>query len=309
MPITTQKNKEKIRRRQKANSVIVFLLAFVLFLLVFGGICIWAVVKINEERRSAASSPSSVASATETFGEQDVRRLLLITLDNKQAQGFVAICSDPAKSRIQALAIPRDTVVDVKTTEMRLFELYSQQGITATQKALQDLLGFSFDNYVVIPYENIGKLMDYYESGLIFTLNEDLNYSDEALSIRIGGGTRTLSSSQVVEVLRYPAWHAGRKQRSDIQAQLFAALVNQYMVKSRESRADQDFAKAVNLTTTNIMVSHYNSAKAGLAYLAEGNSGNVCTALSLEGEYQGSGEAIRYYAPDDIRQKLSSVFG
>jgi LCP family protein required for cell wall assembly len=300
--------KRKRRFSKKANNVLIFLLVFITFLVVFGGICLWAVIKINEERRSSSSSPQIVESDIIQFDDSDVRNLLIVTTDQDQAQGFIMVHSDPARTSIRSLAIPRDTVVDYKTSEIRIYELYKDKGVITIRDALAKLLGINFDNYIVMSYENIEKLVDYLELGIIIKLDENLNYNDNKLSINIDGGLRTLTSSQVVKVLRYPAWHGGRKQRADIQAQLTAALINQYMRPSRESMADKDFRFIVNLAhKKDILVSHFAEARDGLAFLAGRNDGNLCKAVSLPGEYQGSGDAIRYYASDDIKQRLPSL--
>lgn len=290
---------------KKYNNVLVFLLVFIVFLIVFGGICLWAVINISKEHLSSTSgSPSSQFDLVK-FDESDARNLLIVTTDQNQAQGFVYVRCDPAKTSIRTLAIPRDTVVDYKTSEIRIHELYQNQGITAVRDSVAKLLGIKFDNYYVISYQNIEKLVDYFEMGIIINLDENLKYSDTSFSIDIDGGLRTLTPSQVVKVLRYPAWHGGRKQRADIQAQLVAAMINQYMRPSRKNMADKDFSFIVNLASKkDILVSHFAEARDGLDFLAERNDGKICVAVSLPGEYQGSGEAIRYYVSDDIKERL-----
>ena len=307
MPLYRDKRRKQIKKQ--ISNVMVFLLAFVAFLVVFGGICLWAVVKINEERRSAESSSSASSSEEMKFEASDARNLLIVTTDDGKAQGFVAVRADPAKSRVRALAIPRDTVVDYKTSELRLYELMEKQGITVARDALAELTGLHFDNYIVITYKNIEKLIDHFEAGVVMTLTEDLNYHDNNKTIQIDEGLRTLSASQAVNVLRYPSWQGGRKQRADIQAQMTAALINQYMLSSREEQGDRDFSFMVNLASkTDILVSHYSGAKAGLAFLAGKNKGDLCEVLSFPGSYQGSGSAIRYYAQDKIKDFLKSSF-
>lgn len=304
------RKKKKKHISKKVNNVLVFLLVFIIFLLVFGGICLWAVVKINEERRSAQSPESISGTESVRFDESDVRNLLIITVDDRQAQGFVLVHANPAKTLVRTLAIPRDTVVDYKTSEVRLYELVDQQGIAVARDALAKLFDIKFDNYIEISYDNIEKLVDYFESGITMKLDEDLEYHSNQLSVSISGGLRTLSPSQAVKVLRYPAWHGGRKQRADIQAEMTAALVNQYMHSSRKESSDADFSFLVNLASkTDILVSHYTSAKAGLSHLAEHNDQDLCKAISLPGEYQGSSEAIRYYAAGDIHQLLKTALG
>lgn len=302
---------EKKKKEHRVSNAVVFLLAFILFLVVFGGLCLWMVVKINEERRGAESSANgfSEVSNGNTFGPEDARNLLIVTVDADQAQGFLAVRSDPANTRMTALAFPRDTVLDYGTSEYKAYELYAEQGIGRTKDALETLSGIRFDNYAVITYANIEKVIDHFEEGLIFTLTESLDYHEGDLNIRLDGGLRTLSSSQVVGMLRYPAWHGGRKQQADIQAQVVAALVNQFLRENRADKADADFSALVNLVKSDIMVSHYNAAKSGLAYLASRNDGTLCVTLSLEGEYEGSGDALRFYAADGVAESLSRTFG
>ncbi|MDD3692304.1 MAG: LCP family protein [Oscillospiraceae bacterium] len=304
----SKKNKS-IHARERTNNVIVFLLAFVVFLVVFGGICLWAVIKINQERRSAESPTSSDLSETVQFDDTDANNLMIVMVDNGTAQGFVSLRFDPAKSKISALAIPRDTVVDYKLSEIRLFELYDKHGVQSAKDAFSSLTDIEFDNYYVITYEKIGSLIEHLESDLVMTLNENLEYSDNNLSIHISGGRRTLSAAQVIDILRYPAWRGGRIQRSAIQAQITAALINQYMKPTRKTLADSDFGTIVNLALkTDILVSHYRNAKAGLAFLAERNDGSICTDLTLPGKYEGSGNSIRYYTPDNIKEMLQSSY-
>lgn len=81
------------------SSVAIFLLAFVLFVTVFGGLCLWAVVKINEQRREGAgASSAAVASAdpAASFTQEDAHNLFLITTDT-DAQGFIVVRADPGQ--------------------------------------------------------------------------------------------------------------------------------------------------------------------------------------------------------------------
>ena len=287
-----------------------FLIAFILFLILFGGLCIWAVRGINEQRLNSSlqSSSSSSGSNTESFDDKDALTILIITTDGSDPRGFIAVRVDPAHSVIRTLAFPRDAVVYYDTSEIRLYELYSAQGIQETKSSLENLSGLTFDHYAIVSYANLEKIIDYFQNGLTFSVTENLIYNGNGLSINISSGLRTLSASQVADVLRYPSWSGGRQQAADVQAEVAAALINQYMRESRSSLMDKDFSTLVNLVKTDILISHYNDAKAGLAYLAKVNSGSICSVLSLEGVYKGSGSAIRFYTADNIIETLQSQF-
>lgn len=297
----------KKKRKGKVSSVVVFLIAFLLFLVVFGGLCLWAVMKINQERRPGTSSAAS-AQSTVAYTQEDARNLFLVTTDGA-AQGFLAVRADPANSRIRILAVPRDTTVDVGTSQQRLYELYADQGVQKAQSVVGSLLNLEFDNYAVITYDNIERWINQLGDGLEFTLPENLEYEDaeSSYSINLAGGPRVLTASQTVRVLRYPRWHGGRKQQTDIQAQLLAAMINQYFLSSRDLEAD--FDNFIGLLQTDIKVSHFVSAKPMLEYLASRNTGELAAAVSLEGSYVGSGDNIRFELADDAVSRLRTVLG
>ena len=300
----------KIKRKERVSNAFIFVVAFLIFLLVFGGLCLWAYSKINEEKLNTApsGSSSSVSSESAAFTDEDIRNLLIVTVDGTDAQGFLAVRSDPAALKMWVLSFPRETVADVGTSEVRLYDLYKAQGITAVEDAMETISGIKFNNYAVITYANYEKVLDHFDSGLVFSVPENVNSTDSIL--KIDSGLRTLRSSQVTQILRYSSWKGGQKQKADIQAQVVAAMINQYMRESRAKKMDTDFNAMINLVRpSDIMISHYADAKAGLTYLAGNNDGSICQTITLDGQYQGSGDAIRYYAADNIQNSLKSAFG
>lgn len=303
---------KKIRRKERVNNALLFLVVFILFIFVFGGMCVWTIININKERQSLSTSDStsSDTSTPASFTDEDTRNLLIVTVDGNDARGFVVLRSDPSRSRIWALSFPRETVADVNTSEVRLYELYTSQGIAAVKTAIQKISGLEINNYAVFTYENLEKLIDHYEAGLIMNIPENVNYTDNNTTIRLDSGPRTLRATQVTGLLRYPSWSGGLKQQADVQAQVAAAMINQYMKDARASKADSDFGAFVNLAAkTDVLMPHYISAKQGLTYLSSRNDGSICAGLTLDGQYQGSGDAVRYYAADNIQSSLKSAFG
>ncbi|MCI8554851.1 MAG: LCP family protein [Clostridiales bacterium] len=297
------------KSHKRLSNAMVFLLVFFIFLLVFGGICLWAVVQINHDRGS--SDPSTPSSSGEpVFTASDARSLLVITVDDDAPQGFIAVRSDPANARLRTMAIPRDTELYEGTEAYRLWELYQARGVIATQAALESLTGIAFDNYAIITYENIERLITYLENGVYITLSENLEYSGEGYFISMEGGPRSLTAPQVVNVLRYPAWQGGRRQKANIQAQMLAAILNQYLTEARIATGDKDFSTIVNLLQSDIRVSHFASAKAGLDDLSRQNKeGNICETMVFEGEFVGNGDLLRFYAASDIQDILRPIFG
>ena len=59
------------------NNVVVFLVVFILFLIVFGLVCLWAVLKLNEERlqQSGSNTASQGSLSAVQYTEADARNL------------------------------------------------------------------------------------------------------------------------------------------------------------------------------------------------------------------------------------------
>lgn len=292
------------KKKRRISGALAFLLAFILFLVVFGGLCLWAVTNVMRDKKLKGATPSSVSNvSTVEYRAEDARNLLIITTEEQQAQGFVIVRTDPANVRIRTLALPRETNMAVGTEWFRLYELYSTKGVSETRAAIEDQLHISLDNQVVVSYSNIEKILRHYDSGLVFTVIENLD------SLKMSGGLKNLTPEQVTDLFRYSEWRGGYQQRADIQAQIVAAMINQYMVPGRLASAEADFNALINLVQSDIKVSHYVQAKPGLDYLAQRNTGDICATVSVAGSYVGSGEQTRFELAETAAEELRTVFG
>lgn len=295
------------KRKKRVSGVLVFLLAFLLFIVVFGGISLWAVYRINRERTAAASSLSSAAVTTAAYLPEDARSLLIALTDEEQLEAFVVLRSDPANTRMRTLALPRETEMEYGIEQLPLSELYRKHGIRETEEAISKMFGLSFDNYAVLSYDGLKNMINYLENGVVFTITENLQYSSEEYSIDMKGGVRTLTADQVLDVLRYPNWSSGS---AVVHAQMIAAVINQYVTEYRSQRLEEDFKKFSNLcSTSDLYMQNYREAADGLQFLAMRNkSASICSAIQISGKYVVSSNAVRFIPDDDAAQKLRSVF-
>ena len=297
----------KKKKKSRAGSVVLTLVVFVLFLAIFGGVCLWAFI----DNRLPPDSVSSAASGEDAspFTAADVRWLFVAAQDGTEPRGFVAVRADPENGRIHAVAVPRETEVADGTTLIRLDELFRKSGMAAAQTAVGNLLGISFGHYMSMTYANVEKLLQYFDSSLQFTLTEDLDCRDGEYFIKMSSGRYTLTPKQAVDILRYPSWqHKGLQQQADIHAEILAALVNQYMTAERENKIETDFSKIAELAKTDIRISHFTGYRESLRALAKANGGAVCVPVSLEGRYVGSGEDKRF-AADGAAEQMTGLFG
>lgn len=282
--------------RSTKNSM-TFLITFVLFLFLFGGVMVWGLYEFWQQTTAAEETPSVPQNNAPAAGytPADTRRLLLITEDNGAAQGFVVLTAEPAAARMQALAIPRETSVTVGTEQTRLFELYETAGTAAVKEQVASLLGDEIHNVAVVSYDGIQKMVTHFGDGVIFTLTEAVSYQNaDGATVTMKSGARTLSAVQVTDLLRYTGWHGGRRARADVQAELTAAIVNQYLTFSRFDEEDTDFKALMGIWRSDILASQFAQSRDALLFLARRNQNDICESTSLAGEFVGTGDAMRF---------------
>lgn len=303
------------QKRRRVNNVVIFLVVFILFLVVFGLVCLWAVLKLNEEHRqqSGSNTASQGSLSTVQYTEADARNLFLVTVDGSEPAGFVVLRTDPANVRIRTMALPVETELADGTTLTTLKAYYQEKGAKESAAAVGSLLGLDFQNYAVITYANLEKMMGYFGNGVIFDIPENLSYQDTGTGyfIEMDGGRRTLTAPQMLNVLRYPQWNGGRRQTAEIQAQMVAAILNQYLVPARAAKLDADFSQFVNLVQhSDMRRSDFVAALEGIAYLLSRNTeGHLCSTISAPGEFVGGGDDLRFCLVEDVEPQLRSSLG
>lgn len=280
------------------RSSVAFLVTFIIFLVLFGGVMAFGVSEFWRQSRQNEAEPSEPTAPTSSapgFTSTDTRRLLLITEENGAAQGFILLSAEPASARIRATALPRETAVTVGTTQTRLFELYRSSGTKAVTERVSALLGVSVDNTAVITYEGIRRLVTYLGDGVIFTLPETVSYENaDGVTVTMKSGARTLSATQVTDLLAYSDWNGGRRTQAQMQGALVAATINQYLLPSRFDERDTDFQAIMSFWRSDILASQFATARDGLLFLARRNQNDICTLTVPAGEFVGTGDAVRF---------------
>lgn len=274
------------------KSSVAFLITFLVFLVLFGGVMIWGVAEFWQQNYGTADEPQP--QPTEAPAVRPNHTLLLITEEAGGAQGFVVLSAEPALARVRVIPVPRETTVTVGVKQSRLFEMYLMDGIPAVTAQISNLLGMDIDHYAVLTYQNLQKYVTYLGDGLIYTLPENISYESAAGTVNMKSGARTLSAAQTVDLLHYTGWHSGRRGCANAQGEIVAALIDQYFVASRFDEADTDFGTLINLVRSDILTSQFAAARDDLYALARHNERNVSVLCPPKGEFVGVGDAMRF---------------
>jgi len=282
------------KKRQKRRSGSAFLLTFLIALVLFGGLSAWVMIDLL----APADTPTPTAPTTTTappVTEHKDLRMLLITEDAGEAQGFVVISIETQMGRVRVVPLPRETTVTTGTEQVRLFEWYRTADLDAVTAGVGDLLDWDLSCYAVMSYHALTQFVTYLNEGVIYTLDENISYTNSVgTTVKMAAGARTLSASQVSDLLRYNAWHGGRRARANVQGDITAALFDQYFTAPRFDEQDSDFKKFISLTRSNILTSDYVTARESLLSVARRNSFDISKVTPPKGEFIGVGEAMRF---------------
>ena len=280
------------KKRKGLRSGTVFLITFLAFLLLFGGAMIWGVTEYWGQTHAAL--PTQPQPTQPVTVRDRTHRVLVVTEEAGEARGFTVLSLDKGVS-IRVIPVPRETVVTEGVTQTRLFEYYKTADITRVTAKVGELLGFPLTHYGVITYQNLDRLITHFGEGLIFTLKEQVNYEAAGGgAVNMRAGARTLTPAQAVELLRYTGWHVGRRGMAAAQGEIFAALINQYLVPGRFDDNDSEFAAIIGLCQSDLLASQFAAAREDLLTLAKNNQRGVASVTFPEGEYVGVGEEMRF---------------
>lgn len=253
--------------------------------------------------------------------------ILVLGMDNEgvRSDTMMVLSFDPATRDVGILSIPRDSRVKIYTageadirglagtdldqsqmdkinaaTAYRTPEL---DGITRSEKTVENLLGVPIDYYVKVKLSGFVSLVDRL-GGIDFYVPQTMNYDDpyQNLHIHLTKGMQHLNGTQVMELARYRGYYGKTPQNSDdlerIQVQhailrtLLAKMESLGMLANLPGVAT-DLARAVS---TDIPASKLVS----LAMAARGMTADQVQMGTLPGRPAGPADGFSrdYFLPD-----------
>ena len=176
--------------------------------------------------------------------------------DNGGSDTNILVAIDAQKGEINAVSVPRDTLIDVTWNVRKINAAYNVGGTERLQAELEKLLGIPVDFYITVDLDAFVALVDAI-GGVWFEVPADMNYDDpvQDLHIHFEKGYQYLGGEDAVKVVRWrqnndgTAYPNGDLGRIGTQ-QAFLTAVAQQMLSNLGSdpvRAIQDY---VSIFTT-----------------------------------------------------------
>ncbi|MEJ5273538.1 MAG: LCP family protein, partial [Spirochaetota bacterium] len=142
----------------------------------------------------------------------DILTFLVVGLDNsssiQRTDSIFVVMYNPKNGKVFLYNIPRDLRVRFQYQGQLIYDkinhVYSKRDIFALRSIVEALLGIKINNYCMVSYEAVSKIVDLI-GGVQIYVDKDMKYTDNAqnLRINISKGLQTLDGEKALEYIRY----------------------------------------------------------------------------------------------------------
>ncbi len=239
---------EPPQKRKKKHRLLKFFL-FLLFLL-----ALLAAVVIFLLRSDVAQPQATTGLGARKDGCSTI--LLAGTDAGGTRTDTIMLCTiDAGEGRVSLLSIPRDTLVNDSYAVPKINGTYGvygggEDGMDALMNAVEKLIGFRPDGYVLIDLDGFVEVVDLM-GGVEFDVPQDMYYVDPAqnLNINLSAGLQTLNGEQAMGLVRYRSGYAmADLQRVNVQRDFISACLDQWVTLGNALKAP----RLIPLVTENI---------------------------------------------------------
>ena len=124
--------------------------------------------------------------------------------DNGGSDTNILVMADMDKGEINAVSIPRDTLINTDWNVPKINAAYNVGGVERLCQELSKLLGIPVDYYVAVDLEGFVELVDAI-GGVNFEVPVDMNYDDptQNLHIHFSKGMQYLNGEDALKVVRF----------------------------------------------------------------------------------------------------------
>lgn len=180
-------------------------------------------VKKEEEEELDTYEPQQQYFANRKDGFYTV--LLAGTMDNYNTDSIMLISIDVNTKKVNAISIPRDTMVDVPRKNKKINAAYGVSGIEGLRDVVEDVTGIYADYYCVVDIESFMQIIDLI-GGVEFDVPYAMKHRDDdpKFTINLKPGVQLLDGSNALKLVRYRGTAQSDIERMNMQRQFLKAV-------------------------------------------------------------------------------------
>ena len=225
----------------------------------------------------------------------------------KQADTLLLLSVKNEDGKLRILTIPRDTYVKIPGAPYmnRIGTLYQSGGATQVVQAVDELLGVSIHQYVVIDMKTCAALIDILD-GVDVYVESNMDYDDPeaGISIHLKQGYQHLDGEQAMEFLRYRGTDLGDVGRAQRQQKFMQGIYE----KLRQPSTIPKLPRIANLLKTRVDTSAEIFDAAHLANVLRRMNREAPETWMLPGSLSPQDDTV--YLPDhkEIEEGIKTLF-
>jgi len=233
--------------------------------------------------------------------------------DNGGSDTNILLSVDGKNKTLNAVSLPRDTLIDVDWNVKKLNSAYNVGGTARLRQEVSRMLGIPVDFYITVDLDGFAALVDAI-GGVTFDVPVDMNYDDptQDLHIHFRKGEQYLTGEEALKVVRFRHNNDGTGYGTeDIgrigTQQKFLLTVAKQMLSNLDLKAIQSYASVfmeyvkTDLTVGNLVWIGEIALNAGMENIQ---------FYTLPGDGSGLYKKVSYYIlyPEEVLTLINSSF-
>ena len=211
-----------------------------------------SISKENDIQKEAAEKEDSYIPTQKYFENRKdgfYTILLAGTMDEYNTDSIMLISVDVNTRQVNAISIPRDTMVDVPRKNKKINATYGVSGVEELRNVVEDITGIYTDYYIVVNVESFMKIIDLI-GGVEFDVPYNMYHKDDdpEYTINLKSGVQTLNGSDALKLVRYRGTAQSDIERMNMQRQFLKAVGNKIL----QSFTIKDLTKMVPIVISSI---------------------------------------------------------
>jgi len=232
----------------------------------------------------------------------------LIALGEKSdgiAKTYMLIRINPLSGQIPVCVFNENTAAKTIEKNDTLGGFYAKGGIVMAKQALEYTFDIKIDRYAKTTYEDYKTVLNTL-GAVEFTVPYSLNYEGSDKIVKITSGKQLLNGAKIVDIMQYPKYKGGELERMNMNAEVTAAAINQFLSIWLSSKIDDIFSMVINLVDTDFTADDFEKLKPSMEFVAR-LSEKPSQAIYLDGKIDNQTSVIMPSAA--LKALIKTLYG
>lgn len=283
-----------------------FGVTFLAMMVVLGGICFVsytrAGARVEDVEKPRAAQPDTYLPTRED------RLVMLVAGTEEEDQApdtYLLLGFLPDKGKIALCVLPATTYLEYGGQGTTLGRMWQQGGLGYAQKGLAQYMGVPIQRRATVTVEALDALMAF-DGPLDYHLGVDLDYTVHGRRVVMPRGRYQLDGRRVMDIITYPAYRGGERERSDRAALLISQLITRSLPLFLEEEGEEFQRVALTAVDTDLSAADCLRRGPALRFLARLEL-PATTAVFLEGSL--SRNYTVYHLTQGCKERIWKMFG